>query len=251
MRTQQIDKLTVQVYRSPEEVALAASAMATQTLRAAISTRGEAAAIFATGRSQVQFLDHLTQPDNAIDWSKVTGFHLDEYLGIASSHPASFQRYLEIYLTSKVNLKAWHSLEGNSLLPLDVCQNYEEKLRQHAIDLCCLGIGDNGHLAFNDPAVANFNDPHWVKIVRLDDQNRKQQAASSAFKTLSAVPQYAFTLTISAIRASHHNLCIAFGENKAAVIQRVLTGTIGPDCPASVLRQIPQTRLLIDRAAAG
>ena len=249
-RIWQIDELSVSIYRSPEAVALAASAIASQTLRTAIQTKGKAAAIFATGRSQVQFLSHLTQPDNAIDWSKVTGFHLDEYLGIAANHPASFRQYLKTHLVSKVSFKQWHSLEGDGLLPLEICQNYAQKLRQDAIDLCCLGIGENGHLAFNDPAVADFDDPDWVKLVRLDERNRQQQAASSAFATLEAVPQYAFTLTIRAIRAAHQNLCIAFGANKAAIVKQMLSGPVSTDCPASILRKLPLTKLLIDEAAA-
>ena len=250
IRTQQIDELTVQVYESPEAVALAASAIALQTLRAAIEQTGNAAAIFATGRSQVQFLDHLTQLSHSLDWHKVTGFHLDEYLGIAASHPASFRHYLKTHLTSKLSLGEWHSLKGDGLLPLNICRDYEAKLRQKPINLCCLGIGNNGHLAFNDPAVANFNDPDWVKIVRLDEENRRQQANSSAFDSLEAVPQYAFTLTLSAIQSAHLSLCIAFGENKSAVVKQVLTGSIDTHCPASILRKTPQAKLLIDCAAA-
>lgn len=104
-----------------------------------------------------------------MDWSKVTGFHLDEYLGISANHSASFRHYLKTHLPSKILLGEWHSIEGDGLLPLDICRNYEQKLREHPADLCCLGIGNNGHLAFNDPDVANFTEPDWVKVVRLDE----------------------------------------------------------------------------------
>ena len=250
VRTQQIDELTVLIYESPEAVAAAASAIAIQTLQAAVKKKGEAAAIFATGRSQIQFLNQLTHPNNPLDWSKIIGFHLDEYLGIAASHPASFRHYLKIHLTSKVKLKEWHSLEGDGLLPLDICRDYEKKLRQSPIDLCCLGIGNNGHLAFNDPAVASFNDPDGVKIVRLDEQNRQQQAESNAFADLEAVPRYAFTLTLATIRTALQSLCIAFGENKSTVISQMLTQSVNTNCPASILRQVPQAKLLLDCAAA-
>ena len=246
----QIDELTVQIYESPEAVAAAASAIATQTLQTAIEKQGKATAIFATGRSQIQFLNHLTHPKSSLDWSKVTGFHLDEYLGIAASHPASFRHYLKTHLTSKVRLREWHSLEGDGLLPIDICRDYEKKLRQNPIDLCCLGVGNNGHLAFNDPAVAHFNDSDWVKVVRLDEQNRQQQTSSSVFKNLEAVPQYALTLTISAIRAALHSLCIAFGEDKSTVVKQALTESVNTGCPASILRQVPQAKLLLDWAAA-
>lgn len=237
----------MQVYDSLEDVAVAASAIAYNTLQKAIEQQGKAVAIFATGRSQRQFLSHLTaQP---LDWPRITGLHLDEYLGIAADHPASFRHYLTDHLTSKVALGQWLPIEGDGLLPLDICQAYEEKLRANPVDLCCLGIGNNGHLAFNDPAVANFADPRWVKIVRLDEQNRQQQALS-AFSSLEAVPQYAFTLTLSAIQATRFSLCLAFGQGKAAIIHKMLIGPVGDRCPASILRQTPHAALLIDRAAA-
>lgn len=239
----------MKVYDSPEIVAIAASAIARDILQTAINQRGKAVAIFATGRSQLQFLSHLTCPTTALDWQRITGFHLDEYLGIAADHPASFRHYLKAYLTSKVALGQWYGIEGDGLLPIEICQAYEEKLRANPADLCCLGIGNNGHLAFNDPAVASFTDPRWVKIVRLDEQNRQQQA-SSAFSNLEAVPQYAFTLTLSAIRATRHSLCLAVGQGKAAIIHKMLTAPIEPRCPASILRRMPQAVLLIDRAAA-
>lgn len=249
-----VDDLTVQIYESAADVALAASAIAQQTLSAAIEQNGQARAIFATGRSQIQFLQHLSDPSidpaTAIDWKKVSGFHLDEYLGIAADHPASFRHYLHEHLTSKVSLGQWYGLEGDGLLPLDICQDYEKRLRDRPTDLCCLGIGNNGHLAFNDPAVARFDDPHWVKIVRLDEKNRQQQADSSVFETLSAVPQYAFTLTLSAIRMAQQNLCLAYGDGKAKILDKTLTSDIGPHCPSSFLRRMPQAILLTDRAAA-
>ena len=244
--------LTVQVYQSAEEVALAGSAIARQTLSATISETGGARAIFATGRSQVKFLNYLTEPNTqpSLDWSKITGFHLDEYLGIAADHSASFRHYLKTHLIHKVALKQWHDIEGDGLLPLSTCQKYEAQLRAAPIDLCCLGIGNNGHLAFNDPAVANFTDPRWVKIVRLDKKNRLQQAESSAFESIETVPQYAFTLTLSAIQAARHSLCVAYGERKSAVIHKMLTHSIDVSCPASILRKTAQAVLLIDSAAA-
>ena len=250
IRTFEVDELTVQVYASPEEVGLAGSAIARNILQTAIEKRGKATAIFATGRSQVQFLRHLTDAARPLDWQKITGFHLDEYLGIAADHPASFRHYMKTHLTSQVSLGEWHSIEGDGLLPLNICRDYEQKLRESLADLCCLGVGNNGHLAFNDPAVADFNDLEWVKVVRLDKQNRQQQVESGAFTNLETVPHYAFTLTISAIRAVRQNICLAFGEGKATVVKKMLTEPVDTCCPASFLRQIPQSLLLVDRSAA-
>ncbi|EDX87170.1 Glucosamine-6-phosphate isomerase/6-phosphogluconolactonase superfamily [Synechococcus sp. PCC 7335] len=249
MHTFQVDALSVEVYSSAEAVARAASDKATKILQAAIDSRQQAITVFATGRSQKQCLHYLTHQAD-LDWSKITGFHLDEYLGIAAEHPASFRCYLQTYLTSQVAMQAFHAIAGEGWLPISVCDEYEQKLRSRSIDLCFLGIGNNGHLAFNDPAVANFNDPRWVKLVRLDEKNRHQQANSTAFETIEAVPTYAFTLTLSAISAIQNRLCLAFGEGKAAIVQRLLTDAISPKCPATILRKLPQTTLLIDQAAA-
>ncbi len=248
IRTLRIDALKVEIYQSAEEVALAASTQAAKILQTAIDVRQQAIAVFATGRSQKRCLHHLTSKED-IDWPRITGFHLDEYLGIAAEHPASFRHYLKTHLTSQVSMQAFHAIEGDGLLPISVCEEYEKKLRSHPLDLCFLGIGDNGHLAFNDPAVADFSDSRWVKLVRLDKKNRQQQVDSSAFGTIDAVPNYAFTLTLSAIGSVQNRLCLAFGKGKAAIVQRLLTGPISPDCPATILRKLPQTTLLIDQAA--
>ena len=249
VHTLQVDALCIEVYPTAEAVALAASAKATEVLQAAIENRQQAIAVFATGRSQKQCRHYLTHPAG-LDWSKIIGFHLDEYLGIPAEHPASFRRYLKTHLTSQVAMRAFHPIEGEAWLPISVCEQYEKKLRSHLIDLCFLGIGDNGHLAFNDPAVADFNDPRWVKLVRLDAKNRRQQVQSTDFETIEAVPNYALTLTLSAISAVQNRLCLAFGKTKAAIIQRLLAGAIDPACPATILRKLPRTTLLLDQAAA-
>lgn len=250
-KTLTVDALTVQIYESPEAVALAGSAMASEILRQAINQRNQANAIFATGRSQVQFLHHLTSPNNPLPWHRITGFHLDEYLGISADHPASFRHYLAQHLTSKVSLAQWHGLEGDAEQPLEVCETYSDLLHTHPADLCCLGVGNNGHLAFNDPDVADFSDPRTVKLVRLDEQNRQQQVISSEFETLAAVPQYAFTLTLTAIQAAANVLCFVYGKGKTNIVDKLINGPITPNCPASILRKMNQAVLLIDADAAG
>jgi len=251
VRTLTVDSLTVHVYSSAEQVALAASAQAAEVLRDAITAQGEARAVFATGRSQKQCLQYLTDPKKTeLDWQRIIGFHLDEYLGIAAEHPASFRQYLRQHLIHKVSFKHFYEIEGDGLLPVTVCDEYESKLRAQPLDFCFLGVGNNGHLAFNDPAVANFTDCRWVKLARLDKTNRQQQAGSTAFDSIDAVPHYAFTLTLSAIRSVRNNLCLAFGCRKAEVVRSLLTGPNSPSCPASILRQIPRAVLMIDTAAA-
>ena len=246
-----VDALTVKIYESSDDVALAASELAHCILQQVLSLRSEARVVFATGRSQKQCLHHFTNHTASEPfWSSMIGFHLDEYLGIAADHPASFRQYLRSHLTEKVRLKRFYEIEGDALLPMTVCEAYEEALRSRALDLCFLGIGENGHLAFNDPGVADFSDSRWVKLVRLDHRNRIQQAKSTAFDRLESVPQYAFTLTLSAINAIGANLCLAFGEGKAAIVSQLLNGLISPTCPASILRRVQGSVLLLDQAAA-
>ena len=167
-------------------------------LREALARQGSAAVIFAAANSQMQTLDALVAL-GGIDWSKVTLFHMDEYLGLDAAHPASFRRFLRERVESRVKPTQFHYLEGDTLLPLKECERYAKLLAAQPIDLCCLGIGENGHLAFNDPPVADFADPHTVKLVKLDTACRQQQVGEGHFPSLEAVPQYAFTLTIPAL----------------------------------------------------
>lgn len=249
LKTLRVDALTVQIYESPEAVALAASNRVGQILNQAIEARNEAIAIFATGRSQVQFLDHITSRKD-IRWNQITGFHLDEYLGISATHPASFRDYLNQHLVKKVDFANWYGIAGDAQQPLEECDRYGQLLQQKPADLCCLGVGNNGHLAFNDPSVADFCDRRLVKLVRLDEQNRQQQIDSTSFKTLADVPQYAFTLTIPAILEAQNLLCLAYGNGKASIVHKLLTGAVDTQCPASILRRTDHAVLLLDTAAA-
>ncbi len=189
------DALKINVCQSAEELAIVAAADAQKFLRAALSVKGKAGVVLATGNSQILFLEHLTAA-TGIDWSRVTLFHMDEYLGIPADHSASFRRYLKERVEDKVHPRAFHYLKGDALEPISECLRYEALLTTTGVDLVCMGIGENGHLAFNDPPVANFKDQEGVKIVKLDDACRTQQVGEGHFPSLDAVPQYALTLTI-------------------------------------------------------
>ena len=240
-----VDALAVRVYANAADLVAAAACEARSALQTALNTRGVAAAILATGNSQLQFLDALIRL-GGIEWSKITLFHMDEYLGIAASHPASFIRYLRERVESKVRPKTFHYIAGDSLEPIKECERYEALLKAQPIDLCCLGVGENGHLAFNDPPVADFADRHWVKIVGLDETNRKQQAGYGHFKSLDDVPRYGITLTIPALVAANKVLCLAPGKQKAQIIKQTLQGPLNAACPASCLRTQKQAVLLLD-----
>jgi glucosamine-6-phosphate deaminase len=204
----------------------------------------------ATGNSQIQFLEKLVAL-GGIDWSKVTLFHMDEYLGIIGEHSASFRKYMRERVESRVKPKAFHYLAGEADLPLDECTRYTALLKAQPIDLCCLGIGENGHLAFNDPHVANLNDPHWVKLVRLDDACKMQQVNENHWPSLEAVPPYAYTLTSPALLSARKVICVAPEKRKAKAVKATLQEPVSAACPASALRNTPQATLFLDEDSIG
>ncbi len=243
------DAAKVNVYPSSEEMAIAAAADAQKFLRAAISVKGHAAVILATGNSQLQFLEKLTA-SNGIDWSLVTFFHMDEYLGVAADHPASFRRYLKEHVENKIKPLAFHYLQGDALEPIAECKRYEALLTATEIDLCCMGIGENGHLAFNDPPVANFKDEECVKIVKLDDACRRQQVGEGHFPSIDAMPQYAMTLTIPQLLNADRIQCVAPEKRKAEAVKAALNDDISTACPASILRKHRKVTIYLDADSA-
>jgi len=243
------DALEVRVFARLEEMATAAAAAAGLVLSDALHARGSAAAILATGNSQVQFLDRLAGIEG-IKWSRVTLFHMDEYLGLSCDHPASFRRYMRERVEARLRPKVFHYIEGDGLEPLKECERYAQLLREQPIDLCCLGIGENGHLAFNDPPVADFNDPLAVKLVKLDDACRQQQVGEGHFASTEAVPQYAFTLTIPTLCSAGRMVCVAPENRKAQAVKNALRGPMHTSCPASILRKQAHCTLFLDRDSA-
>jgi glucosamine-6-phosphate deaminase len=249
VQTFQVDSLAVRVYQQLEDLAQDAARLAQKHLQETLIRQGSAAVILATGNSQIQFLQVL-HALGGVDWARVTLFHMDEYLGISPDHPASFRRYLRERVESRVHPRAFHYLEGDALLPLDECARYTRLLSAQPIDLCCLGVGENGHLAFNDPPVAQFDDPHSVKLVKLDLACRQQQVGEGHFPNIAAVPQYAFTLTIPMLCSARKMICVAPEKRKAQAVKGALHGPISPACPASYLRRQPQCTLLLDGDSA-
>jgi glucosamine-6-phosphate deaminase len=249
LKTFTTDSLPVRVYASQTDLAHDVARIAHAGLKEVLARQESAAVILATGNSQIQFLEALIAL-GGIDWSRITLFHMDEYLGISADHPASFRRYMKERVESRVQPRTFHYLAGDALLPLDECDRYAKLLQAQPIDLCCLGIGENGHLAFNDPPVANFQDPHPVKLVQLDHACRQQQANEGHFPSVAAVPQYAFTLTIPALCSARRMLCIAPEGRKAKAVRDALRGRISTDCPASWLRNQPHATLFLDTESA-
>lgn len=201
------EKLPVEIYPDFKTVGQAAALQAAQILRLTIVAQGSANLILATGNSMLSFLSSLRQTAD-IKWSNVNIFHMDEYVGMQADHPASFRRYLHERIVDHVHPAKFYEIMGDAPDPDVECKRYSDLLLQHPADLCCLGFGENGHLAFNDPLFADFNDPLWVKIVTLDERSRQQQVGEGHFPSLKEVPVHAITVTIPALLSARQVLGI-------------------------------------------
>ena len=244
----QYDDLSTFVYDTNEALGAAAADEAEKIIRAALADRGEANIIVATGNSQLTFLEALRV--KAIDWSKVNVFHMDEYLGLEPSHSASFPAFLRRHFLADITPKEFFPVVSHNRFPEDVCQAYAAALRAHPADLCALGIGENGHLAFNDPPYAEFNDPAWVKVIRLAEASRKQQVGEGHFNSIDEVPTHAITLTIPALLAAKRVLAIVPEARKADAVYCSMRGPISESCPGSILRRAAHAQLFLDRDSA-
>jgi glucosamine-6-phosphate deaminase len=240
-----VDALTVKVFDDVTSLAGAAAQDAARALRGAIDTRGEANVMLATGNSQLAFLGDLVQFTD-IAWDRVRAFHMDEYVNLSPAHPASFRRYMRERVASRLPLKEFHYLEGDTGDAEAEARRYEALLRAHPLDLCCCGIGENGHLAFNDPPVADFADPRDVKVVALELASRRQQVGEGHFATLDDVPTHAITVTIPALLRAGSVLVIVPEARKAQPVHDALYGPISTACPSSILRQYPNATLYLD-----
>lgn len=244
-----VDALTVRVHASPDHLARDAAQVAEAHLREVLTRQGGAAVILASATSQLLFLEALVCL-RGLDWSRITLFHMDEYLGMQADHPASFRRFLRERVQARIQPRAFHFLEGDTAEPLQECERYARLLQAQPIDLCCLGIGENGHIAFNDPPVADFEDPAAVKLVKLDEACRRQQVGEGCFPSFTAVPPYAFTLTVPRLCAARKMLCVVPERRKAVAVRNALRGPVTTACPASILRRQPQCTLFLDAESA-
>ena len=237
-----VDDLSVAIAGSTEELAKNAADLAIKYLQSLLKQQDTVSIILATGNSQLEFLDAIAT-GNELDWSRIILFHLDEYLGISAEHPSSFRCYLHHKVERRVQPHTFNYIQGDALQPLAECSRYSQLLQQQTIDLCMLGIGDSGHLAFNEPSVADFNDPEVIKLVRLETKTRQQEVEGGYFDDLADVPKYAYTLTMPTICAAKKIFCLAGGNHKAELVRRTLKDAIAPEFPATILRTLPQATL--------
>jgi glucosamine-6-phosphate deaminase len=244
-----VGTLKLEIHANRKEAGEAAARSAAQALEELDHAQREIGVIFATGASQLETLHALTSMPG-LPWSKVHGFHLDEYVGIAEDHPASFRRYLRENLTQRVPLAEFFEINGSTSDSDQVRRDYVQKLREANPQLCLLGIGENGHLAFNDPPEANFTDPDAMKVVTLDAACRQQQLAEGWFEKLEEVPQQALTLTIPTLFKVPRLIVSVPGRRKAQSVRRTLEEPISTDCPSTILRTHPDVTLYLDLESA-
>jgi glucosamine-6-phosphate deaminase len=243
------DRATVHVHRDLAALARAAADEAAAVMREAVAARGEAHAMFATGNSQLDFVRVLVHETVDVPWADTVVFHMDEYVGVGADHPAGFQRWICERIVEPARPKAAHYLDGTAD-PKTECARYAGLLAQQPLDLCCLGIGENGHLAFNDPPVADFDDPLDVKVVELDGPCRRQQVNEGHFPDLDAVPTHAVTVTIPALLRARRVLAVVPESRKAVPVRDALTGPIVTSCPASRLRTIDHASIHLEPESA-
>ncbi|APU16455.1 MULTISPECIES: 6-phosphogluconolactonase [Actinoalloteichus] len=241
--------LPVEVYASEAEMGRAAARSAARVLREAVAARGSARAVMATGNSQFAFTDALRAED--VPWDHVTVFHMDEYVGIDREHPASFRRWIGERIERRLGPALVEYIHGDAPDAKAECDRYEELLRSAPIDLVCMGIGENGHLAFNEPFEADFDDDRWVRVITLLPESLTQQVGEGHFPDIDAVPPTAISLTIPALLAAAHVQVCAPEQRKAAAVAAALREEISTACPATILRRTPHATLYLEPASAG
>ena len=240
-----VDRLRVNIYPDRAALGRAAGGDVADAMRTLLASRSNLRMIFAAAPSQNEMLATLAAAPG-IDWSRVTAFHMDEYIGLPEDAPQGFGRFLRERLFDKVRPGVAHLIDSSNDIQSEA-RRYGALLREAPIDIVCLGIGENGHIAFNDPPVADFNDSEIIKPVELDDACRQQQVNDGCFPTFESVPTHALTLTIPTLVSGAHLFCCVPGATKRAAVRRTLNGPVSTECPSTILRQHADCTLYVDR----
>jgi glucosamine-6-phosphate deaminase len=242
------DRLSVKLLENRALMGELAATMVSEKINELLGTKQFVNMIFAAAPSQNDFLEALVTKD--VDWSRINAFHMDEYLKLDANAPQGFGNFLRDRLFNKVMFRTVHYLDGNAQDAQQECLRYSNLLDHYKTDIVCLGIGENTHLAFNDPHVADFDDPVLVKVVDLDEQCRVQQVNDGCFNTVKDVPTHALTLTIPALFKSAYAYCMVPGENKAKAVYHTLNESISEKYPSTILRKHPNAVLFIDKKSS-
>lgn len=240
--------MRLRIFSDKVSLARTAAEQAATAIRRAIVERGRARILVATGASQFDFLDALTKCDG-IDWTKVEAFHLDEYIGLPATHPGSFRNYLQERLIRKTGITRVHFIAGDAADPSAVIRDVGNQLASAPIDVAFVGIGENGHIAFNDPP-ADFTTENPYIIVNLDEPCRRQQTGEGWFADISQVPKQAISMTPLQILKAKEIVAVVPDQRKAQAVKMCLEGEISPMAPASILRRHPNTTVYLDRDSA-
>jgi len=244
-----VDNLEVYVYPDRKEMGKSSGECIAAKIKELLSQQDELRMIFAAAPSQSETLKQLRSEKN-IDWSRINVFNMDEYIGITKEHPASFSHFLHSSLFDYVHPKSVQLLNGLNN-PAEECKRYAGLITAKPIDMVLLGIGDNGHIAFNEPSIANFDDREAVRAIKLDEMSRIQQVEEGCFQHLEEVPKMAVTITVPVIFSARFLFCMAPGENKHDAVNKVLNGPVSTNTPGSILRKHSHCKMFLDKASYG
>ena len=249
MKTFKKEELTVKIFPTRIEMGTDAAKDVASKINELLQNKDELNMIFAAAPSQQEFMEHLIS-NKSIDWSRINAFHMDEYIGLEENASQAFGNFLKDRLFSKVPFKSLNYINSQAKDSQKECERYAQLLEKNPVDIVCLGIGENGHIAFNDPHVADFNDPEMVKVVDLDLACRTQQVNEGCFIKINLVPTQAITVTIPALLKAEYKYCMVPAANKAQAVFRTLNGKIDEECPATILRTKEKAVLYLDEASA-
>jgi glucosamine-6-phosphate deaminase len=241
--------LDVRVYDTRLEMGAAAAELVSKKLQLLLDEQEFVNVIFAAAPSQNEFLQLLAVEKN-IDWKRVNAFHMDEYLGLASDAPQGFGNFLKERLFSKLPFRSVNYIDGNAGDIQEECRRYSELVLRHRADIVCMGVGENGHIAFNDPPVAHFSDVELVKVVELEQACRQQQVNDKCFDALNQVPLKAITLTIPALMSAKYIYCIVPGKTKAEAVYNTINQEVDEKYPSTIIRRHKNAILFLDRESS-
>lgn len=245
----QKDALSVKIYPTRREMGEKAALLVAEAMRSLLAERETISMIFAAAPSQNEFLEALILQPN-IDWQRVVAFHMDEYIGLSADAPQGFGNFLKDRIFSKVPFREVYYLNGQAIDPQLECLRYAALLNNFQPEIVCMGIGENTHIAFNDPHVARFDDPQTVKVVDLDQACRQQQVNDGCFISIDEVPTHALTLTVPTLLRPKYVFCMVPGINKAQAVAHTLTKPVEQHFPSTALRNHPNAILFLDANSA-
>lgn len=241
-----VDKLKVRIYESRTAMGAEMAKMVIEKIKFLLTRKEMVNIIFAAAPSQNEFLDSLVR-EKGVDWGWVNAFHMDEYVGLTETAPQRFGNFLKEKLFDKIPFRSVHYLNGNAANLQLECQRYSDLLKKYPVDIVCMGIGENTHIAFNDPHVADFKDINKVKVVDLDEACRQQQVNDKCFANLNEVPKHALTLTVPSLLAADYIFCMVPGKNKSEAVAFTLKEEISEKYPSTILRRHKNSVLFLDK----